>query len=737
MVDENAAHTYPSEWWQVSFTQAVGTIGHTALVLTPWRSPVPLRRAWCLWEIYSTLSEQAKLSVCMSDAQNKDFNCALVHEFGSVLESLCLIDAETAEAGSKKDLDMIFAAVRTLDGGFHTLNATVLAQMREMIFESLANALAATGLRFEALPVTYRIPCSASDDDPDEWQGGCEDLFEDGCGCHDDDDVDNRLQFGNWWRSETQLDICDMHYKELSKMQRRKFKPIRCAADLGDAAGKYKVVKFQLVGEVVGVNTSSVGSSLSVEAREAAATAASLLIQSTRFLTELDAEFDTAWDFEQAARKALALRRQLYGEQDLRTAEAIFDLSQRPLEGGDDEEYELLTKALAIRQALLPANDPSIAETLVGFGRFHEEQKEDAKEALRFYEQAVAIFEKNDTGTDDAKLHEAHGCPLDYVADALQELNRITEARRYFERAYASALNHHGERHISTATSANNLAVFYLSELPGEAFKAIPLLRQTLLTREIMFGADTAETAVSRKSLAEGLLDCVTLSNPSTKYAIGDRVQLIDNPKTCRKLAENSRTGLKWKAKMDKLCGQSGAVLTVEFNDDVRVLFDESWAQKLKEGKPGMHFHPDALKLIEKGATTAAAGESGGGLATLMADPLSTLSAAEAKTALEQEAEALLLRAMRFLEDNAGDDELVAGDAMTCAELLATLYKKQGRKKEHKITEKKKDMLKAWCEESSDSDDECGSDSDDSDDTGSDAGGGVDGLAQRFGGLGD
>ena len=50
-----------------------------------------------------------------------------------VPRQLCLIDAETAEAGSKKDLDMIFAAVRTLDGGFHTLNAAVLAQMRQMI----------------------------------------------------------------------------------------------------------------------------------------------------------------------------------------------------------------------------------------------------------------------------------------------------------------------------------------------------------------------------------------------------------------------------------------------------------------------------------------------------------------------------------------------------------------------------------------------------------------------------
>ena len=88
VVDENAAHTYPSEWWQVSFTRAVGTIGHTALVLTPWRAPVPLRRAWCLWEIYSTLSQKAKLSVCMSDAQNKDFHRGLVEEFNSVLDSV-------------------------------------------------------------------------------------------------------------------------------------------------------------------------------------------------------------------------------------------------------------------------------------------------------------------------------------------------------------------------------------------------------------------------------------------------------------------------------------------------------------------------------------------------------------------------------------------------------------------------------------------------------------------------
>lgn len=120
-------------------------------------------------------------------------------------------------------------------------------------------------------------------------------------------------------------------------MQRRKMKftPIKSAADLGSDAEKYKVVEYALVGEVVGVSRNDDGSSLSAEARETAATAASLLIQSTRLLGELSADTseNCPWNFEEGARKALELRKQLYGERDLRTAEAIVELSKVGIEG--------------------------------------------------------------------------------------------------------------------------------------------------------------------------------------------------------------------------------------------------------------------------------------------------------------------------------------------------------------------------------------------------------------------
>jgi hypothetical protein len=314
VVDENAAHTYPSEWWQTSFTQAVGSIGHTALVLTPWHSPVPLRRAWCLWEIYSTLTTQAKLSVCMSNAQNADFRRALVESADAVVSSLCTIDAETAEAGSKKDLDMIFAAVRTLEGGFQTLNVTVMQEMRSWILASVQQALAEVGLRFETLPTEYKICCAAETLDTVELS----EMFECGCDCHDGEELegrDQRLTFGNWYMrqksGDAEMSICAEHYQQLSRMQKRKFKAVACVEDLGTGAEAdfYAVRKTVLRGEVK-------------QGQEAIA--ASILCAGTDLKDGLEAEHvgsGHAWDDDAALRMALALRVKVYGDEHILTAE--------------------------------------------------------------------------------------------------------------------------------------------------------------------------------------------------------------------------------------------------------------------------------------------------------------------------------------------------------------------------------------------------------------------------------
>ena len=49
-----------------TFTEAVGDIGHTLLILTPRDQPVVLFRSWCLWELNCTEHKECELTICLT-----------------------------------------------------------------------------------------------------------------------------------------------------------------------------------------------------------------------------------------------------------------------------------------------------------------------------------------------------------------------------------------------------------------------------------------------------------------------------------------------------------------------------------------------------------------------------------------------------------------------------------------------------------------------------------------------
>ena len=698
VVDENAAHTYPSEWWQTSFTQAVGSIGHTALVLTPWRSPVPLRRAWCLWEIFSTLSKKARLSVCMSESEMQSFHGALVEEFDSVLTSLCTIDAETAEAGSKKDLDMIFAAVRTLEGGFQTLNATVMEQMREWLIESMRRALAPLGLRFEAIPVTYRVACAASGAAITDSR--VMDLFEEPCECcyFPMTGEDRRITFGNWYRmgagTKEDVSICANHYQELSRLQKRKWKAVKSVADLGAQADLFAEREFELVGELRG-------------SPEEAAQAASLLIAGSKLIGEMNAVDIQAWNDEAACRKAQSIRMDLFGRNDPRTAEAICELSKTSgsWNGDDDintrQEYRLLVEALEIRKATLPEDHVDIADSLKFLGRFFHENHDDQKTALPFYMKALAIYE----GHDPSGLHVDTVSAVNDVACALEDLGRLEEARVYAERAYRCSYEGQGPRHSETAAMASNLALLIAEHFRHEVYEAVPLLRLGLKTCEVLNGVDNPDTQEDRKHLGQVLLQCVALSKSTREansdFGAGDRVRLGEDRELNRSLAHGHGG---WEDDMDKFLGEEGAVKGVDSDGDVVVQFDIGGraAGLNHKGRSYFHFNPEALQLISKAADQKVPTMSLVDVARTgtKVDAEWSGTDEEAEQLITDEAEELLLRALAVLEKEADQ----AKSARLCADLLVDLYEESGksRKKEMKAMQKRMDALQAWCSSSSD-----------------------------------
>ena len=136
-VNQHTGQTLPQEWWGTTFKDAIHTIGHTVMVLAPWRLPKPLTRAWCLWEIFCTVDTGAVFSVCLAPRERVDFELALAENFSVVQSSFAKIRAEDSEASVAADRDMIFGHVRAMAGGFVTIDAMTMSRMRDW-FEAAA-----------------------------------------------------------------------------------------------------------------------------------------------------------------------------------------------------------------------------------------------------------------------------------------------------------------------------------------------------------------------------------------------------------------------------------------------------------------------------------------------------------------------------------------------------------------------------------------------------------------------
>ena len=119
----------PFEWWCNTFQSAIRDFGHTILVLTPWRDPIPLTRAWCLWEIYSYVVMQAKLEIAFTASDEKDFVTALTEDFDSINAMIARINIKNSRAFKEEDRIRILQAVEQSAGGFMAVNQMVFQQL--------------------------------------------------------------------------------------------------------------------------------------------------------------------------------------------------------------------------------------------------------------------------------------------------------------------------------------------------------------------------------------------------------------------------------------------------------------------------------------------------------------------------------------------------------------------------------------------------------------------------------
>eukprot|EP00808_Paulinella_micropora_P018779 g80800.t1 len=84
-VNQHETAKVDQNFWFNAFRENVKDIGHTVLILSPWRNPLPLTRSWCLWEIFCTRDTGATFEICLSQAEAKDFENVILNDFDSIV----------------------------------------------------------------------------------------------------------------------------------------------------------------------------------------------------------------------------------------------------------------------------------------------------------------------------------------------------------------------------------------------------------------------------------------------------------------------------------------------------------------------------------------------------------------------------------------------------------------------------------------------------------------------------
>ena len=130
-IDEHATQSLPREWWGSTFKEAIRLIGQTVMMISPWSEPLPLRRAWCIWELFCTESVGAPFDVCLGPAEAAAFEAAiLAEEWEQIAAAFAAVDVGSAEAGNERDKAMIMEQAEAGAGGLEGLNATAVGTLR-------------------------------------------------------------------------------------------------------------------------------------------------------------------------------------------------------------------------------------------------------------------------------------------------------------------------------------------------------------------------------------------------------------------------------------------------------------------------------------------------------------------------------------------------------------------------------------------------------------------------------
>lgn len=140
--NQNEVASKDFHWFSTTFRDSIRSIGQVLLTLSPWNDPIPLHRAWCLFEIHKALEESdVELIINLPTSEVDKLSAGVVENPDCVTKALSDIQAEKAEAKSDTDRQMIFEVIQRSDGGFLRVNQQVKDGLRSWYVEQLQSLI--------------------------------------------------------------------------------------------------------------------------------------------------------------------------------------------------------------------------------------------------------------------------------------------------------------------------------------------------------------------------------------------------------------------------------------------------------------------------------------------------------------------------------------------------------------------------------------------------------------------
>ncbi|EGD79474.1 tetratricopeptide TPR_2 repeat protein [Salpingoeca rosetta] len=542
----NITANLPQEWWSTTFKESIANIGRVLLVLMPWRDPVPLTRAWCLWEIFCGVSnEGTEVSIRLPKSEESELEAAIRESSKSVMDTLVLVQAQRAEAFNPRDKDMIFEAIQN-GVGFGALNQAVKDQLRAWCLSKMVAAVEAMQARGEDKTEVFAGLCnhvgivlnefSEHDRAIAYYQRALAIwLHTEGVKGLNVAAVHNNL--GVAYNSKGKLDKAVQHHEQALAINVEMLGETHpstadtynnlgsgyyCKGEYDRAIAYYKkdlAITVETLGKThpntaacygslggayyskgdydTAIEYSKMANEVFVEAlgEKHPRTADTYSSMGNAYADKR--QYDLAVDCYE---KSLEIRVEVLGQQHTKTADVHNNLGVVFKSKGEyDRAIASYEKALAIRMEILGERHPHTADSYNNIGLAYADKGE--------YDRAIAYYTKAlEIGVEVlGEKHPSIADSYNNMGNAHAGIGECDRAIGWYERALAIKVDMLGEKHPSTAQTYNNVAEAYRNQ--GKYDTAIAYHEKSLDIKVALLGEKHPSTADSYNNMGNAYAD--------------------------------------------------------------------------------------------------------------------------------------------------------------------------------------------------------------------------------------